>query len=39
MLAEFMAETGRAVLKGVPPDGRDYWAAGPPSVPPGPPLP
>ncbi|MEU7837915.1 MULTISPECIES: class I SAM-dependent methyltransferase [unclassified Nonomuraea] len=27
MLAEFMAETGRAVLKGVPPDGRDYWAA------------
>jgi ubiquinone/menaquinone biosynthesis C-methylase UbiE len=27
MLAEFMADAGRAVLKDVPPDGRDYWAA------------
>jgi ubiquinone/menaquinone biosynthesis C-methylase UbiE len=27
MLAELMAQTGRAVLDGVPPDGRDYWAA------------
>jgi SAM-dependent methyltransferase len=27
MLAELLARTGRGLLEGYPPDGRDYWAA------------
>jgi SAM-dependent methyltransferase len=27
MIAELLAKSGTAVLRGIPPDGRDYWAA------------